>query len=78
MRMAFPRGQSAKTQRIICANTGHHSQQLIDQNAGFFAGCQTDLAGKNRSIFSVENIAKALHNFGKAGDAGLAILSKGQ
>ena len=65
MRMAFPRGQCAKTQRIICANIGHHFQQPIDQNVGFLAGCQTDLAGKNRSIFSVENIAKALHNFGK-------------
>ena len=78
IRLAFPRGQGAKTQRVICANIGHHSQQPIDQNARFFAGCQTDLAGKNRSIFSVENIAKALHNFGEVGDADLAIRSEGQ
>ena len=41
-------------------------------------GGQTDFAGKNRRIFTVEDVAKALHNFSKAEDTGVAIFCQRQ
>ena len=78
MRMSVPQGQSSETQRKICTNIGHDFEQTINQRTRLLVWCQTDLTGKNCCIFSVEYVAKALHNFGKAGDAGVAILCEGQ